>query len=570
MLLSKIGSLWTRTIVLPSLGVIALVMTSAHGFTQAPEPASIRFENVLAQSGLTFTLDQHATPEKNMVETMAGGVAVFDYDADGLPDIYFTNGASIPSLRKENPGQWNRLFHNDGGLAFTDVTERAGVKAEGYTTGAAAGDFDNDGRIDLFVAGVQRNHLFRNLGDGRFEDVTARSGMTHYTWSVAAGWFDYDNDGWLDLFVVNYVDWTPEGNKFCGDRARNVRVYCHPRQYKGLPNALYRNRRDGTFEDVSATSGIAKHIGKGMSVAFADYDADGFSDAFVTNDAVPDFLFRNRGDGTFEEMGLLAGVAVPAHGRPISSMGVDFRDYDNDGRPDLTVTALTGETYPLFKNDNGTFFRDVTYASGLGAASIRLSGWGNALADFDNDGFKDLVTANSHANDRIEEFESATYRQPNTIFRNVNGKFEDVSRQAGPDFAVSRANRGVGVADFDRDGRLDLVISVLGERPLLLHNVSGGANAWIVLRLVGEASTREGIGARVLAGSQWNHMTTAVGYASSSDYGVHFGLGSAKRVERIEIAWPSGSMQTLENVPANQVLTVTETKRQVNADRRDP
>ena len=298
-----------------------------------------------------------------------------------------------------------------------------------------------------------------------------------------------------------------------------------------------------------------------MSVAFADYDGDGFTDVFVTNDAIPDFLFRNRGNGTFEEMGLLAGVAVPAHGRPISSMGVDFRDYDNDGRPDLNVTALSGETFPLFKNDNGTFFRDVTYASGLGGASIRLSGWGNALADFDNDGFKDLVTANSHANDRIEQFESATYRQPNAIFRNVNGKFEDVSAQAGADFAVSRANRGLGVGDFDSDGRLDLVVSVLGERPLLLHNVSDTANAWIVLRLVGQASNREGLGARVHLGSQWNHMTTAVGYASSSDYGVHFGVGSAKTIERIDIQWPSGTTQTLENVAAGQVLTVTEAKK---------
>ena len=446
--------------VLVSWAVLAIIASAADG-----DGGSIRFENVSAQSGLAFVLDQHATPEKNMVETMAGGVAVFDYDGDGLPDLYFTNGASIPSLRKERPGQWNRLYRNEGGLRFTDVTDRAGVRADGYTTGAAAADFDNDGRVDLFVAGVQRNQLFRNAGEGRFDDVTGKAGIKNYTWSVAAGWFDYDNDGWLDLFVVNYVDWTPENNKYCGDRARDLRVYCHPRQYTGLANALYRNRQDGTFEDVSEKSGVGAHVGKGMSVAFADYDGDGFTDVFVTNDAVPDFLFRNRRDGTFEEAGLLAGVAVPAHGRPTSSMGVDFRDVDNDGRPDLNVTALSGETFPLFKNDNGTFFRDVTYVSGLGAGTIRLSGWGNALADFDNDGFKDLVTANSHANDRIEEFESAVYRQPNTIFRNVNGRFEDVSAQAGPDFAVARANRGIGVGDFDTDGRLDLVVSVLGERP---------------------------------------------------------------------------------------------------------
>ena len=544
----------TVIVVVAWLGGVAVVSSSGDG------SSPIRFENVSAQSNLDFVLDQHATPEKNMVETMAGGVAVFDYDGDGLADIYFTNGASIPSLRKEAPAQWNRLYRNEGALRFSDVTERAGVRADGYTTGAAAADFDNDGRVDLFVAGVQRNQLFRNAGDGRFEDVTMAAGIKNYTWSVAAGWFDYDNDGWLDLFVVNYVDWTPETNKYCGDRARNVRVYCHPRQYKGLANALYHNKRDGTFEDVSDKSGIAANVGKGMSVAFADYDADGFTDVFVTNDAVPDFLFRNRRDGTFEEVGLLAGVAVPAHGRPISSMGVDFRDVDNDGRPDLNVTALTGETFPLFKNDNGTFFRDVTYASGLGAATIRLSGWGNAFVDLDNDGLKDLITANSHANDRIEEFESAVYRQPNAIFRNVSGRFEDVSAQAGPDFAVARANRGVGIGDFDNDGRLDVVVSVLGERPVLLRNTSDHANGWIVLRLAGSASNREGIGARVQLGSQWNHMTTAVGYASSSDYGVHFGLGSAKTIDRIEIRWPSGVTQSLENVPANQVLTVTEPK----------
>jgi hypothetical protein len=537
-----------------------LVAASLGGFTSAIEntTAPIRFENIAASAGLTFRLDQHPTPEKHMVETMAGGLAVFDYDGDGLPDIFFTNGASLPSLQKESPAAWNRLFRNRGDLTFEDVTEQAGVGGHGYATGAAAGDYDNDGHIDLFVAGVQQNQLLRNTGDGKFRDVTAAAGIKNSTWSVAAGWFDYDNDGRLDLFVVNYVDGSPQKNRFCGDQARNLRVYCHPKHYAGLPNALYHNRGDGTFEDVSDRSGIGRFVGKGMSVAFADYDGDGFTDAFVTNDGEPDFLFHNRGDGTFEEVGLLAGVAVPAQGKPVSSMGADFRDYDNDGRPDIHVTALTGETLPLFRNDGGRMFSDVTYPSGLAALTIRLSGWGNAIVDLDNDGFKDLVTVNSHANDRIEQFESVAYLQPDAIFRNVNGHFEDVSGQAGPDIRIPRAHRGLAVADFDRDGRVDLVTTVLSDRPELLHNVSDNANSWLLLKLVGRRSNRDGIGARVRIGSQWNEMTSSVGYASSSHDGVHFGLGSARTIERVEILWPSGTKQVLENVAANQVLTVTE------------
>jgi len=544
------------------VGALALACgVATWPITQTPAPrttAGIAFENVSAASGLTFVLDQHPTAEKHMVETMAGGLAVFDYDNDGLPDVFFTNGASLPSLRKESPAAWNRLFRNIGGLRFRDVTEEAGVRGDGYANGAAAGDFDNDGAIDVFVAGVQRNQLLRNTGKGRFDDVTAASGVTGRTWSVAGGWFDYDNDGWLDLFVVNYVDWTPETNKFCGDRARDLRVYCHPRHYQGLANALYHNRRDGTFENVSERSGIARAIGKGMSVAFGDYDADGFVDVFVTNDAVPNFLFRNRGNGTFEEVGLLAGVAMPANGRAVSGMGTDFRDYDNDGRPDIVLTALTGETFPLFRNDGRGAFRDVTFASGLAAGSVRLSGWGAVLADLDNDGFKDLVTANSHANDRIDAFEATAYRQGNAVFRNVNGRFENVSSQAGPDFAIARAHRGVGLGDFDRDGRLDAVISVLGAGPVFLHNVSNSTNTWLTLRPIGRASNRQGIGARVTAGSQADHMTTSVGYASSSDFGVHFGLGAARTVDRLEVRWPSGEKQVLMDVPVNQIVTVTE------------
>ncbi|HEY7285780.1 MAG TPA: CRTAC1 family protein [Vicinamibacterales bacterium] len=544
----------------PRLGVLAIAGLIVATDPLAQQPSSpIQFQNVTDAAGLSFVLDQHPTPDKNMVETMAGGVAVFDYDGDGRPDIFFTNGAPLPSLRKESSKDWNRLFRNLGGLRFVDVTDATGVRGVGYATGAAAGDYDNDGRVDLFVAGVQHNQLLRNVG-GRFEDVTEAAHIKNYKWSVAAGWFDYDNDGWLDLFIVNYVDWTPETNKFCGDRAKNLRVYCHPKHYGGLANALYRNRHDGTFEDVTEKSGIGKHVGKGMSVAFADYDGDGFMDVFVTNDAVPDFLFHNRRNGTFEEVGLLAGVSVPASGQPVSSMGTDFRDYDNDGRPDIVLTALTGETFPLYKNERSGLFRDATYESGLATSTVRMSGWAAILADFDNDGFKDLMTANSHANDRVEAFEATTYRQPNAVFRNLRGRFENVSSRAGPDFSVARAHRGLGVGDFDGDGRLDVVVTVLGDRPQLLHNISGAANGWLTLRLTGHASNRQGIGTVVRLGSQSDEMTTSVGYASSSDYGVHFGLGTAKTVDRIELSWPSGAKQVLEHVTANQVLTVTEPK----------
>ena len=406
---------------------------------------------------------------------------------------------------------------------------------------------------------MNRNILYRNTGKGTFEDATSRAGIQNPMWSVAAGWFDYDNDGWLDLFIVNYAKWSLADDRFCGDKERNVRVYCHPKYFEGLPNTLYRNRGDGTFEDVSAKSGILKHVSRGMSVAFADYDQDGYMDAFVTNDKLPNFLFHNRGNGKFEETALSAGAALLEHGKPVSSMGVDFRDYDNDGLPDISVTALAGETFPLFHNDGAGVFSDSTIISRLNVLSAPRSGWSNGLFDFNNDGWKDLFSANSHVNDRIELFEATQYKQPNSIFANLGaGTFRDVSGDAGEGFGAARAHRGSAFADFNNDGRMDIVVTSLGEPLELWENVSPTDNHWLLVKLIGRRSNRDGIGARLRIGNQGNLMTTSVGYASSSHHGVHFGLGKVDKIDKIEIIWPGGKVQVLRNVTADGVLQVRE------------
>ena len=525
----------------------------------APPSAAISLRDVAPSSGITLRLENHPTPAKRLIETMTGGLAAFDYDNDGLTDLFFTNGAAATNGTKEQ-ADWNRLYRNQGGLKFTDVTAQAGVGGEGFSMGAAAADFDNDGDVDLFVAGYERNLLYRNTGKGTFENITARSGIHSRVWSVAAGWLDFDRDGLLDLFVVNYLRWSAAGDRFCGDRARDIRVYCHPRHYDGLANTLYRNRGNGTFEDVSRRAGIAQHVGKGMSVAFADYDEDGWLDAFVTNDTLPNFLFRNLGNGRgFDETALLAGTGVSINGKAISSMGVVFRDFDNDGRPDLHVTALAGETFPLFRNDGRGQFSDQTAPTGLARATLRRSGWGNALADLDNDGWKDLFTANSHVNDRVEDFEAHRYREANSVFRNTgSGKFVDISDQIGPDFTTPRAHRGAIAVDLNNDGRLDIVTTALGDRPEIWENVTAGGNRWLQLRLTGATNNRDGIGARIQVGKQMQTLSTADGYSSSVHAPVHFGLGSLQRVDSVEITWPDGKKQVVKDVTTNQVVVIKE------------
>lgn len=525
----------------------------------------MRFKEVAKESGLVFTLRNSASPRRYQIETMTGGVAVIDFDGDGWEDIYFVNGAELPAMKKTSPQFWNRLYRNNRQGGFEDVTEKTGVKGEGFLMGVAIADYDNDGDADIFVAGVNHNILFRNDGKGHFDDVTAKSGLVNAKlWSVAAAWLDYDNDGDLDLFVVNYCKWHPNADPYCGAQKEGWRTYCFPDKYEGLPNQLFQNNGDGSFTDISDSSGIGKYTGKGMGVAVADYDDDGLMDVFVANDTLPNFLFRNLGDGKFEEVALSAGVAVNESGRPVSSMGVDFRDYDNDGRPDLIFSALEGESFPLFRNLGKGFFGDVTWPSGVGASTVKRSGWSLGLFDFNNDGWKDVFAVNAHVNDNIELYNEQTYRQSNSLLMNLgNGGFRDVAASAGQDFQTRRAHRGAVFADFDNDGRVDVVTTSLNEPAELWRNESTSEKHWLKLKLTGIRSNRDGIGAKIKlemadGKTQFNHVTTSVGYASSSSRIVHFGLGKETAVKRIEIRWPSGIVQTLRDVKSDQLLEIKE------------
>jgi enediyne biosynthesis protein E4 len=531
-----------------------LVLAIAVLESSAAKKSAPLFEDVTARTGIHFILENSATPEKHQIETMVGGVAVFDFDNDGLPDIYFVNGAEQPSLQKTGTRYSNRLYRNKGNWTFEDVTAKAGVAGAGYDIGAATGDFDNDGNIDLFVTGVNHNTLFRNRGDGTFEDVTRKAGLESTDWAVSAAWVDYDNDGRLDLFVVNYVKWDPASEPFCGES--KSRTYCHPRSYDSLPNRLYHNNGDGTFTDVSSSSGIAGFRGKGMGVAIADYDHDGWMDIFVANDTEPNFLFHNDRNGRFTEVGLRAGVALNDEGKPVSSMGADFRDLDNDGKEDLFITALANEAFPFFRNLGHGLFMEATYASHLGKMTLPFSGWGTGLFDLDNDGWKDVFTANGDVQDNTERFSDRKSRQQNLLLINKRGSFE--AQLVGSPGMY----RGAAFGDFDRDGRIDAVVTRIHEPPLVLRNVSDRANHWLTLKLIGRKSNRTGIGTLVSLttgiGSQVNHATTAVGYASASDIEVHFGRGPETSARTIEIEWPGGTKQRLTNVRGNRIVAITE------------
>jgi enediyne biosynthesis protein E4 len=528
------------------------------------------FRDVTARSGVRFQCNASPTSQKYLIETMPGGVALFDYDGDGRLDLYFVNGAALGDPQpdgkppdKSDPKYWNRLYHNDGGGVFTDVTEKAGVRGHSYGMGVATGDYDNDGRPDLYVTNFGRNILYHNNGDGTFTDVTEKAGVAGGGWSSSACFVDYDRDGWLDLIVTRYMDWDFSKNIFCGSREPGRRGYCHPASFKPVTHLAYHNNRDGTFTDVSKECGIGAVPGYGLGIAFNDYDRDGWPDILIANDNIPEQLFHNLRNGKFEEVALKLGLAYDEDGHTFSGMGADFADYDNDGWPDVFIGALANEKYALFRNHKGSF-EYASDPSGVGSISATHSGWGLKFIDYDNDGWKDLFVAQGHVMDNIELTNpSLRYLEPMMLMHNQQGKFQDVSSVSGAPFQTRQAARGVAFGDFDNDGFIDIAVNCLNGPAMILHNEGGNGNHWLLVNTIGTVSNRDGIGAqiRLVSGSgleQFGMVTTAGSYQSASDKRVHFGLGQDKIARLMEITWPSGIVQKLKDVAADRVITVEE------------
>src|SRR5712692_4267021 len=468
-------------------------------------PSTVTFTDITAATKIAFKHAGSPTSLKYLLETMGGGVGIFDYDNDGRMDIFFTNGALLkdPMPKDAMPDKsdrkfWNRLFHQKADGTFEDVTERAGLKGNGYSMGVAAGDYDNDGFVDLYVTGYGQNHLYHNNGDGTFTDVTSKLGVAGGGWSTSAGWIDYDHDGRLDLFVARYLDWDFEkGAALCGD-SRGTRAYCHPENFKGATNILYHQKADGTFQDVSVKAGIADPDGKALGVAFADFDNDGFIDIFVANDSVRQSLYRNKGDGTFEDIAVTSGAGYDENGKTFAGMGVDAADYDNDGWPDVLITTLSNETYPLYRNNGDLSFTWATNSSAVGQISLPYSGWGTHFVDIDNDGLRDIFVAQGHVLDTIEKSTSyLKYKQPPLLMRNTSKSFVNVSATAGAAFNLPIVARGAAFGDLNNDGQIDIVIGELNGAPLILRN-DGTKNHWLGIRLIGTKSNRDGIGARII------------------------------------------------------------------------
>ena len=569
-----------------SLAALVAGLANSNSFAQDAAAAAVtppvvkapivpgKFEDVTSASGVRFTGVASHTSHKYLLETMGSGVAVFDYDNDGLLDIFLVNGAPLddPMAKdaipeKRSPKDWNRLYRQRKDGTFEDVTEKAGLKGVGYGMGVAVGDYDNDGYEDLYVTGYGGNHLYHNNGNGTFTDVTERSGTggdktPGNSWSTSAAWVDLDNDGLLDLVVLRYVRWN-FNDVWCGEHREGYRAYCHPDIFPAIAPLVYHNNGDGTFTEVANKIGLGIP-GKGLGIAIADFDRDGRIDLAIANDSMPEFLYHNKGDGTFEETGLTAEIAVDGDGRTYAGMGIDFQDFDNDGLPDLVITNLANQKYALYRNNGDGSFTYDTYVSGLASMTLLHSGWGIHFLDYDNDGLKDLLIAQGHDLDTVElNYPQLHYKEPLLLARNMgNGTFVDVSAQSGDVFTQRWVGRGMAVGDLDNDGRLDAVVTTNGGPAYVLRNETATRNHWLTLLLVGHKSNRDAVGAEVKVvtshGAQYWTVSTAGSYLSSNDKRAHFGLDSDSVARSIEIRWPSGIRQTLTDVAGDRIVKIDE------------
>jgi hypothetical protein len=537
-----------------------------------------RFSEIAESRGVHFQHAAFHTAKKFLIETMGSGVALFDYDNDGRLDVFLVNGAPITEAtpkgttpHKTGPSDWNRLYHQKPDGSFVDVTEKAGLQGIGYGMGVAVGDYDNDGYEDLYVTAYGGNRLYHNNGDGTFSDVTEKAGVGGSGWSTSAAWADLDNDGLLDLVVLRYMVWDFD-DIWCGEHQEDHRAYCHPDTFKPIAPLVYHNDGNGHFTEIAQKIGLAKP-GKGLGLAIGDYDRDGHIDVVVANDSMPQFLYHNRGDGTFEDRALFANVAVDADGHTYAGMGVDFADYDNDGLPDLVIDDLANQVYALYRNNGDGSFTYSSFTAGLGRMTRLHSGWGLRFMDYDNDGWKDLLIAQGHDIDTIElQYPHLHYREPMLLARNTGQGFADVSAESGNVFHQAWVARGLAVGDIDNDGRLDAVVTTNDGPAYILHNETKTPNHWLLLRLVGHKSNRDAIGAEVKAVTarviQYATVTTASSYLSSSDKRVHLGLGPEDTVRVLEIRWPSGIVQTLKNIHADQILKIDEPRADAESNRK--